>query len=215
MSHVRRPSGIVVRDGEVDTATIADFERDRRELIRRGIAMGGAVVAATSIPLLLKVRHAFAQSEGDAGIIESAVGLEQIAVFAYDQALDSGLLSSSFEEVARLFRDQEQEHVDALTAALQGLGGEVPAAPDSVEDVDAAVEGLGDVRSQADVANFAIELETAAVAAYYEAHQQLRDAALLQTGASIMANEGQHLVVLRQAVDLPPVPTAFATGESA
>jgi rubrerythrin len=192
---------------------IAEFERDRRDLLRRGIAVGGAALAATSIPLLLSVRTAFAQADGDAGILESAVGLEQVAVFAYTAAIDSGLLDRRIEDVARLFRDQEQEHADALITALRDLGGTPPPKPRSAADVDAAVEGLGDVRSQADVANFAIELETAAVAAYYDAHQKLRDAKLLQTGASIMANEGQHLVVLRQAVRKPPVPNAFETGE--
>ena len=29
-----------------------------------------------------------------------------------------------------------------------------------------------------------------------------------------MANEAQHLVVLRQAVDQPPVPYAFETGKT-
>ena len=204
---------ILIRDGDVDTAVIAEYERDRRDLLRRGIAIGGAAIAATSIPLLLKVRTAFAQADGDAGILESAVGLEQIAVFAYTAAIGSGLLDPAVEDVARLFRDQEQEHADGLTTALRDLGGTAPPKPRSVEDVDAVLEGLGDVKSQADVANFAIELETAAVAAYYDAHQKLRSATLLQTGASIMANEGQHLVVLRQAVRKPPVPNAFETGE--
>jgi uncharacterized membrane protein len=73
--------------------------------------------------------------------------------------------------------------------------------------------GLGDARSQADIANLAIELEMAAVAAYLDAQRKLIDAKLLQTGASIMANEAQHLVVLRQAVKRDPVPNAFETGK--
>ncbi len=60
---------------------------------------------------------------------------------------------------------------------------------------------------------FAVELETAAVGAYYDAHQRLEDAKLLQAGASIMANEGQHLVVLRQLLGRSPVPNAFETGK--
>ena len=80
-------------------------------------------------------------------------------------------------------------------------------------DIDGVVKGIGDLRSQADVANFAIELELAAVAAYYDAHAKLVDAKLLQTGAAIMANEAQHLVVLRQAAKQDPVPHAFETGE--
>ncbi len=53
-----------------------------------------------------------------------------------------------------------------------------------------------------------------AVAAYYEAHQKLQDAKLRQTGSSIMYNEGQHLVILRQALNQNPVPNAFETGEA-
>ena len=200
---------LVIRDGDVDTAVIAEYEATRRDAMRRGIAVGGTLLAATSIPLLLGVRKAFAQSEDDATILTAAIGLEQTAVVAYDTAAGSGLLDEATTGVAELFRDQEQEHADGLTTALQALGGTAPEPP-----TPESIEGLGDLKSQEDVANFAIELETMAVAAYYDAHQKLRDAKLLQTGASIMANEGQHLVVLRQAVGKEPVPNAFETGEA-
>ena len=54
-----------------------------------------------------------------------------------------------------------------------------------------------------------------AVAAYYDAHGKLKDPKLLATGAQIMANEGQHLAVLRPLVNQPPVPDAFETGGQA
>ena len=201
-------------DGEVDTAVVAEYEATRRDMVRRGLAAGGAVVlAATSIPLLLGVRNAFAQAEGDAAILESAIGIEQIAVFAYERAAASDLLDRETKDVAQRFGAHEQEHADGLIAALKGLGGEAPAKPTSLADLDAVQSGFGDARSQADVANFAIELEMAGIAAYYDAQLKLKDAKLLQTGASIMANEGQHLVVLRQAVKKPPVPNAFETGK--
>lgn len=203
---------IVIADGDADTAQVAAFERDRRALLRRGFALGGAAIAASSIPLLLSVRTAFAQSSGDAAILEQAINLERVAVIAYETAIDSGLLSPALLRIARRFRAHEQEHADVLTTALTDLGGAPLAAPRGIPDVDKVVKGLGDVSSQADVANFAIELETAAVAAYYDAHAKLLEARLLQTGASIMANEGQHLAVLRRAVRLPPVPNAFETG---
>lgn len=203
---------ILIADGDADTAQIAEYEHDRRELIRRGLGLGGAVVAASSIPLLLSVRNAFAASSGDVEILQSAITLEGIAVLAYGVAIDSGLLSGNFTKVARRFRDHEQEHADALTTALTDLGGTPPAKPE-IKDIDGVVKGIGTLKSQGDVANFAIELEMAAVAAYYEAHRKLTDAKLLQAGASIMANEAQHLVVLRQAVKRAAVPNAFETGE--
>jgi len=208
------PSHIPITDGDADTALVAVFERDRRALLRRGFGLGGAAIAASTIPLLWSVRNAFAQAGDDGKILQSAITLELVAVIAYGAAIDSGLLSAPIERVARLFRDQEQEHADALTTALTDLGGTPPTAPTGVTDVDKIVKGVRDVKSQADIANFAIELETAAVAAYYDAHARLLDAKLLQAGASIMANEGQHLVVLRQAVGKDPVPSAFETGKA-
>ena len=199
---------IVIADGPADTAQIATFERDRRELIRRGLAFGGALVAASSIPLLLSARDAFAAESGDAEILGKAIHLEQVAVLAYDGAIARGLLSARSETVFTRLRDHEQQHADALTTALTDLGGTPP------EQAAASdVEGLDDLKTQADVARFAIEFETAAVAAYLDAQRKLVDGKLLQSFASIMANEGQHLVVLRQFANTDPVPNAFETGE--
>jgi len=207
-------SDLQIRDGEVDTAAAAEYEVTRRDMVRRGLFAGGAaVLAATSIPLLLRVSNAFAKAEDDAAILQAAVGIEQIAVFAYGRAVKSGLLDRETNRICERFGAHEQEHANGLTAALQALGGMPPAKPRSLSDLDAVQRGLGDARSQADVVNFAIELEMAGIAAYYDAQLKLKDAQLLQTGASIMANEGQHLVVLRQAVKKPPVPNAFETGE--
>ena len=203
---------ITIADGDADTAQIVAFERDRRALIRRGIGIGGAVVAASSIPLLWSVRTAFAAGGPDADLLAKAITLERIAVLAYGQAIDSKLLTPEFARVARQFRGHEQAHADVLVTALKDLGGTPPPDPE-VKDIDSVVKGIGDLKSQADVANFAIELELAAVAAYHDAQSRFIDAKLLQTGASIMANEAQHLVVLRQAVDENPSPNAFETGQ--
>ena len=200
---------LVVVDGPADTAQIAAFERDRRELIRRGLAFGGALVAASSIPLLLSVRDAFAAESGDAEILGKAIQLERVSVLAYDGAIAGGLLSSPEETVFTRFRDHEQQHANALTTALTDLGG-TPPEPATEEDV----EGLGDLKTQADVVRFAIEFETAAVAAYLDAHRKLIDGKLLQSAASIMANEAQHLVVLRGLARTEPVPNAFETGQN-
>jgi hypothetical protein len=204
---------IVIADGDADTAAVAAFERDRRELLRRGFALGGAAIAASSIPLLASVRDAFAKATGDAAILEDAITLERITAIAYSAAISGGLLSPAAERAARAFRDHERQHAKVLVTALTDLGGIPPAPPKGVADVDDVVKGLGDVKTQADVVNFIIELETAGIAAYHDAHAKLIEARLLQTSASIMANEGQHLVVLRKLVSADPVPNAFETGE--
>jgi rubrerythrin len=203
---------ILIADGEAGSAEIGSFERDRRALLRRGFTLGGAAIAASSIPLLWSVRNAFAEAKGDGAVLASAITLERTAVVAYGAMIDGGLLSPRLLAVAERFRGHEQQHANTLITALTDLGGVPPDPPKGVADVDTVVKGLGDVTSQADVVNFAIELETAVVAAYYDAHAKLLEARLLQTGASIMASEGQHLVVLRKAARTDPVPNAFETG---
>ena len=203
---------ISIVDGAADSAQIAAFERDRRELIRRGLAFGGAVAAASSIPLLLSVRNAFAAAgEADKTILADAIRLERIAVLAYGQVIARGLLSARVERLVKQIAAHEREHAGALTTALTDLRLQPPPPP-TAKDIDSVVEGIREIDSQADILNFAIELETAAVAAYHDAQQRFYDAKLLQTVASIMASEGQHLVVLRQALNKPPVPNAFETG---
>jgi rubrerythrin len=211
VSHVD-PDRLIVVDGPVDTHVVAAYERTRREALRRGLTAGGAVLAATSIPLLLKVRNAFAEAEGDKKILKAAIALEQTAAFAYTTASESPALHIATRRIAVHIGDQEQEHAAGLIAALEPLGGGAPEAPVNISDVAGLQDAADDQRR---MLGFALELETMAVAAYYDAHRKLDDPELLQTSAQIMANEGQHLVILRQAAGREPVPNAFETGRTA
>ncbi len=212
---------IIRDDGDVATREIAEFEASRREALKRGLALTGGVLSASSIPLLLAVRNAFAAASGDATVLQGAIDLEQVAVFSYQAAYRSGVLSPAFRSVARKFAGQEQEHASALIKALAEVGGgPPPPKPSRATEVDAAVgrlgiaKGLSRLKSEADIATYAIELETVAVSAYYEAHAKLQNAALLMASAQIMSNEGQHLVVLRTVTKRDPVPNAFETGKA-
>ena len=60
---------------------------------------------------------------------------------------------------------------------------------------------------------FLLEQETMVVAAYFDAQQKIEDGTLRQTLSTIMPNEGQHLVVIRQALGKQSVPNAQETGE--
>jgi len=208
MGVAERSERLRVEDGAADTAAVVELETSRRDAMRLGLTTGAALVGACTVPALLSVRNAFAAADGDAAILSSAIVLENTAVAAYEAAVKSRLLDPKVTAVARLFRRHESEHADALSAALKGLGGSPPTATDP-----RLLAPLHRLRSQAALLQFAIELETMAVAAYYEAHRKLRDTKLLQTGAQIMAAEGQHLVVLRQALKRNPAPNAFETGK--
>jgi len=207
---MRDADRLIIEDGDADTAAIAAYEATRRDAVRRGLAAGGAVLGAAFVPTLLSVREAFAVGpQNDAGILASAIRLENTAVAAYAAAVASGVLTPQFRRTAALFGRQEAEHAAALTAALKSLGGTPPAGTDAK-----LLAPLKNARSQQQVAQFAIELETMAVAAYYDASKKLRQARLLQTSAQIMSNEGQHLVVLRQTLGKNPVPQAFENGKA-
>ena len=56
----------------------------------------------------------------------------------------------------------------------------------------------------------ALELESRTITAYHRALGELRDERLLAPLAAAMANHGQHVVVLRQALGRDPLPGAFA-----
>jgi proteasome lid subunit RPN8/RPN11 len=88
--------------------------------------------------------------------------------------------------------------------ALKGLGGTPPSG-----HIAPLLETLSKARTKADVLAYLVALETMEVAAYYDAAKNFEATKLLQTGAQIMANEGQHLVVLRQALGRDPAPNAY------
>jgi rubrerythrin len=207
---MRDSDRLIIEDGDADTSLIVAYEATRRDAVRRGLAAGGAVLGASLVPALLSVREAFAAGpQNDAGILASAIRLENTAVAAYAAAVQSGVLTPQFRRTAALFGRQEAEHAAALTAALKSLGGTPPAGTDAK-----LLAPLKSARSQKQVAQFAIELETMLVAAYYDASKKLQQARLLQTSAQIMSNEGQHLAVLRQALGKDPVPHAFENGKA-
>jgi rubrerythrin len=184
--------------------------RTRRDALRRGLFAGGAALSAAAVPGLLTAGRAFAQeaetSIGDSGIVEGAVNLEQTAVLVYETGAQSGFLGPA-ESTAKLFAGQEQQHADVVIKMLRNLGGTVPAPP-----LPQDVPGLSEVKTRAAFLDFVLRLENEAIATYADAIQNLQDPVLMKPMAQIMANEGQHLVVLRQALGADPVPSATPTG---
>lgn len=191
-------------------AIAADEETTRREAVRRGLVAGGAIAAAATAPVLLRAQSAFAQADGDLEIIEAAAELELQAIVAYDTLFDSGLLRGPVRDIVRLFRDQEQEHFNALAHLLDNLGGAEPERPEPAE-----IPGLGGLASEAQMLSFLIEIENGLIKEYVKAFSNLSEREPLKTASQIMSNEGQHLVMLRLALGADPValvPSAFETG---
>ena len=192
---------------EVDHAT-------RRDSVRRGMRLGGAVLAASALPLVAGARGAGAKSPpagSDAKILANLTAYEQAAAVTYRQGLGTGALSPDAEDTFRLLESQEQEHADALAAAARDAGGRPPAPPHPAA-VSLGPRRLTALRTQTALLAFALDGEEGAVHAYWGALKELSGAKRIELAAQVMANRGQHLVLLRQALGRPPVPRAFETG---
>jgi rubrerythrin len=139
--------------------------------------------------------------------LAAALRVEQTAVVAYEAIANSGRLSARVTTLMRALLDDDRQHADQLVSALEAMGVKPPIPPRR-----ANIPGLARVRSDSDVAAFAIELELRAVGAYSEAVSNLSDPNVLRTVAGAMGTDGQHLVVLRQLAGRNPVPHAFERG---
>jgi rubrerythrin len=179
---------------------------------RRGISRVAVLFA--SLTLVLGASgcgggdDATAESEkaADAEILGGAFERELTAIDAYTLGL--GLLRGQALALARELRGQDQEHVDALTKTMRGLG-----AP--VEAEAAELESPG--RNRVAALDLAYEQENAALAYYLDAVRHLQTTAPRALSASLAASHAQHLVLLRQALGVPltmAAPEVFEPGDA-
>jgi rubrerythrin len=150
---------------------------------------------------------ALATSSADAGVLASAVGLEETAVAAYEAALTSGHLDPATAKTARLLQGHEEAHRDRLKELLGGTAPH-PVSANLLAPVKKAT-------SQRQLLAALLKLEAAIVSAHYDAVGRLTEPSGLEALGEIMASEGQHLVVLRTALGQPPVPNAFEPPKAA
>jgi hypothetical protein len=143
----------------------------------------------------------------DAAVLNEVLGRQLAAVAAYGEALPA--LRGAELAMARRFRVQEQEHVDATTKTLRGL--EEPSDPVE-ETIDA-----GDLETPDDALDFLYRLESATIDAELAAVSRLTVGWTRPLIAAMAANQAQRLVLIRRALGAPPlatVPDAFETGET-
>jgi len=172
----------------------------RSALLVRGALAAGALYGATAVTPL--IRKAFAQgSMGDIDILNFALTLEYLEAAFYEEAAGVKGLSSEVAGYVKTFGDEEQEHVDALTATIGDLGGMPVEAP----GVD-----FGDAFSSADkFIALAITLEDTGVSAYNGAAPMIESKDLLATAGGIVQVEARHAAAIRYAAGEDPAPEAF------
>ncbi|MDQ3572781.1 MAG: ferritin-like domain-containing protein [Actinomycetota bacterium] len=173
----------------------------RSTFIMRGALAAGAAYGALAVGPL--VRSAFAQgSNGDLEILNFALTLEYLeAAFYAEGGKQVKGVPGDIAKLVKTFGDQEQEHVDALTATIEDLGGKPVEAP----GVD-----FGDAFASADsFLATAIVFEDLGVSAYNGAAPAIKSKDLLATAGGIVQIEARHAAAIRYAAGEPPAPEAF------
>ena len=136
----------------------------------------------------------------DLALARTAASLEKLAVDTYQTGIDSGLVTTAaIADAATLFQSHHQEHLDALNGAIVNAGGdEVTEANEAV--FKALIEpAVGAAAAEADIAQIAFDLESAAAQTYVFAGGTLTVPELRSTIMTIGGIEARHAAVLQVA----------------
>ena len=140
----------------------------------------------------------------DLEIVQYALTLEHLETDFYNAVIDSGVVKDmALAETAKLIRDNEQEHVDALTGTVKQLGGR-PQRPKT--NFDAVLEG-----GEQTVLETAATVENLGAAAYLGQAGRIQSKEILAAALAIHSVEGRHAAALNRVVGKTIVPDgAFA-----
>ena len=143
-------------------------------------------------------------TSADLEIVQYALTLEHLETDFYNAVLDSGVIKDkALGETAKMIRDNEQEHVDALTATVEQLGG-MPMRPKT--NFDAVLEGGQDMILQT-----AAVVENLGAAAYLGQAGRIQSKKILAAALAIHSVEARHAAALNTVVGKTIVPDgAFA-----
>jgi rubrerythrin len=140
----------------------------------------------------------------DLEIVQYALTLEHLETDFYNAVIDAGVITDmALAETAMLIRDNEQEHVDALTQTVKDLGGK-PERPKT--NFDSVLEGGPEM-----VLETAATVENLGAAAYLGQAGRIQSKEVLAAALAIHSVEGRHAAALNSVVGRTIVPDgAFA-----
>jgi rubrerythrin len=165
-------------------------------LLRATLAAGAVYGAGAVTPF---VKQALAQEQmGDVDIVNYALTLELLEAAFYKEG-QKLKLSGDLKKYAKTFGDEEQQHVEALTATTKKLGGKPPATP---------TFSFG-VKDEKSFLKLAMTLEDTGVSAYNGAAPMIKSKEVLGAAGSIVQIEARHAAAIRLLADEDPAPEAF------
>jgi hypothetical protein len=152
---------------------------NRASFLLKGALATGAVYGASAVAPF--VSNALAASS-DIDILNFALTLEYLETNFYQVKGQAVHLSGEAKTLAKLFGDEESEHVTALTGAIKKSGGKPVKMP----------QFAFPVTNQTGFLKLAYTLENVGVGAYNGAGPSLTSKALLAAAGSIVQIEARH-----------------------
>jgi hypothetical protein len=186
-------------DHEIANPELAGCEvhgMTRSSFIMRGALAAGAFYGTASVGPF--VSQALAQGGGgDAEILNFALTLEYLEAAFYNVKGKEVDLSGQAKAYAKMFGEQESEHVAALTAAIKQLGGTPVKKPQFVFPVT----------NQSSFLALASVLENTGVGAYNGAAPSISSKDVLASAGSIVQIEARHAAAIDLLIGRSPTPT--------
>jgi hypothetical protein len=163
-------------------------------LLKGALGAGALYGTAAVVPF---ISQAFAQQDmGDVEILNFALTLEYLESDFYNVKGGEVGLTGQAKSYARLFGEEEADHVQALATVIKQLGGTPVAKPMFVFPTS----------SEASFLKLASTLENTGVGAYNAAGPLLKDKTVLASAGSIVQVEARHAAAIDLLIDKSPTP---------
>jgi len=170
----------------------------RSEVILKGALAAGAVYGLGMVAPFVR-RALAAAGDGDVGILNFALTLEYLEADFYAEAKRRAGASGELKILIGLLAADEQQHVEALTASIEKLGGK-PVMKPKFDFPYGNTAGF---------LKLAQTFEDTGVSAYNGAGPMIESKEVLGAAGSIVQVEARHAAAIRLQNDAEPSPEAF------
>jgi rubrerythrin len=169
---------------------------------RKLLAIAGSSAAAASALAACGGQSAGASAAAaEVDLLNDMLTLEHVQADFYEALFKSSLFTPKARKALDKFGEEEEEHIAALTKAVQRLGGEPVARPKTKFSLKAEAETL----------ELASKLENTGAAAYLGLLPHIGNDSALRTLLSIHSVEGRHAAAMDVLVEKSSTPDgAFA-----
>lgn len=177
----------------------------RKQLLRLGVASGGALVLSGSAGTFVQSAAGETVPDGDLAYLRLLVAAELLEANFHVRALASHKLKRATAAVVRKMAADDKAHYTAL-AGLLTAAGQTPA---TAGDIDFSYP-KGSFRSDASIVRLGGEIEELVLGAYLGSIENVQTDGVRLVAGQIAANEAQHLGALAALGGRSVIGRAFA-----